>query len=190
MVIIKTKVSIKDKELIQIQYITDHFIVTELNGRKLIFISGNTLFFVDIENKSLKEIDISSQVEQINKVKAILGELKIESINKTEDIAGYKTKGLKVYNINNDAVKFLMNTAYAKIPGIEETVYPEFMKIEQGKQLVNLDIEQDEVLASMSSEIYMQGNLVQEQSMEIIDIKTDLEDNEKFYEYLSYSHEQ
>ena len=136
---IKTKISVKEKELI--------------------FIPGNTLFSVDTENKSLKEIDISQQIEQINKVKTMLGELKTESINKSEDIAGYKTKGIKVYNVNNDAVKFSMNTVFAKIPGIEKTVYPEFMKLEQSKQLVNLDIKQNEIIASMCSEIYIQGNL-------------------------------
>ncbi len=186
---IKTKISIKDKELIQTQYITDNFIVTEINNKKLIFISGNTLFSVNTVNKSLKVIDISQQAEQINKVKIMLGELKTESINEPKDIAGYKTKGVKVYSINNDAVKFSMNTVFAKVPGIEKTVYPEFMKLEQGKQLVNLDLEQNEIIASMNSEIYIQGNLAQKQSMEIIDIETDLEDNEEFYEYLTYSHE-
>ena len=63
------------------------------------------------------------------------------------------------------------------------------MKLEQSKQLVNLDIKQNEIIASMCSEIYIQGNLAQKQSMEIIDIETDLEDNEEFYEYLTYSHE-
>ncbi len=92
---IKTKVTVKEKELIQTQYITDNFIVTELNDKKLIFIPENTLFSVNTENKSLKEIDISLQAEQINKVKTMLGELKTESINKSEDIAGYKTKGIK-----------------------------------------------------------------------------------------------
>lgn len=82
-----------------------------------------------------------------------------------------------------------MNTVFAKIPGIEKTVYPEFMKLEQSKQLVNLDMEQNEIIASMSSEIYIQGNLAQKQSIEIIEIETDLEDNEEFYEYLTYSHE-
>lgn len=186
---IKTKVSVKEKELIQTQYITEHFIVTEINGEKLIFIPGNTLFSVNTENKSLKEIDISSQAEQINKVKTMLGELKTESINESKDIKDYKAREIKVFNINNDAVKFSMNTVFAKIPGIEKTVYPEFMKFEQSKQLVNLDIEQNEIIASMSSEIYIQGNLAQKQSMEIIDIETDLEDNEEFYEYLTYSHE-
>ena len=187
---IKTKVTVKEKELIQTQYITDNFIVTELNDKKLIFIQGNTLFSVNTENKTLKTIDISSQAEQINKVKTMLGELKTKNINESEDIAGYKTKGVKVYNVNNDAVKFSMNAVFAKIPGIEKTVYPEFIKFEQSKQLVNLDLEQNEIIASMNSEIYIQGNLAQKQSMEIIDIETDLEDNEEFYEYLTYSHEQ
>ena len=186
---IKTKVTVKDKELIQTQYITEHFIVTEINGKKLIFIPGNTLFSVNAENKKLKEIDISSQAEQINKVKTMLGELKSENINESKDIAGYKTKGIKVYNVNNDAVKFSMNTVFAKVPGIEKTVYPEFMKLEQDKQLVNLNLEPDEIIASMSSEMYIQGNLVQKQSIEIIDIETDLDDNEEFYEYLNYSYE-
>ena len=186
---IKTKISIKDKEFIQTQYITDNFIVTEINGQKLIFILGNTLFSVNTENKSLKEIDISLQAEQINKVKTMLGELKTESINKSEDILDYKTKGINVYNINNENLKFSMNAIFAKVPGIEKTAYPEFMKIEQSKQLVNLDIGQNEIIASMSSEIYVQGNLAQKQSIEIIDIETDLEDNEEFYEYLTYSHE-
>ena len=91
---IKTKISVKEKELI--------------------FIPGNTLFSVDTENKSLKEIDISQQIEQINKVKTMLGELKTESINELKDIGGYKTKCIKVYNVNNDAVKFSMNTVFCK----------------------------------------------------------------------------
>ncbi len=186
---IKTKVTVKDKELIQTQYISNNFIVTEINGQKLIFIPGNPLFSVNTENKSLKAIDISSQVEQINKVKTMLGELKTEIIKESQDIKAYKTRGIKAFNTNNDAVKFSMDAVFAKISGIEKTVYPEFMKIEQGKQLVKLDIEQDEIIASMSSEIYMQGNLAQKQSMEIISIETGLDDNEEFYEYLTYSHE-
>ena len=82
-----------------------------------------------------------------------------------------------------------MNAVFAKVPGIEKTAYPEFIKLEQSKQLVNLDIESDEIIASMSSEIYIQGNLVQKQSLEIVNIETDLEYNEEFYEYLTYSHE-
>ena len=54
-----------------------------------------------------------------------------------------------------------MNTVFAKVPGIEKTVYPEFIKLEQGKQLVNLDTEPDEIIATLSSEIHIQGNLMQ-----------------------------
>ena len=115
-----------------------NFIVTEINGQKLIFILGNTLFSVNTENKSLKEIDISLQAEQINKVKTMLGELKTESINKSEDILDYKTKGINVYNINNENLKFSMNAIFAKVPGIEKTAYPEFMNRTITKPFIQL----------------------------------------------------
>jgi len=186
---IKTKISLKDKELIQTQYIYDQFIVTELNGKKIIFITGSNLFSVNTENKSLKAIDISQQVEQINKVKTMLGILEIENIGKSDDILGYKTKSMKFYN-NNETIKFSMTTFIITVSGIENTVYTEFMKLEQDKQLVNFKLEPNEIIASMSSEIFMQGNLVQSQSMEIVSIESELEDNNEFYEYLTYSHEQ
>lgn len=190
MITIKTKISIKDKELEQIQHITDHFIVTELNGKKMLFIPSNQLFSVNIENKSLKEINISQQVEQISKVKTMLGELKEESIDEPKNIAGFNSFGKKIYSIENNTIKLLMDVYIASIPGLEKTVFPEFSKFEQSKQLANLSLQPNEFIVSTTSEIYMQENLAQKQSMEIINIETDLDDNEEFYEYLTYSHEQ
>jgi len=190
MITIKTKISVKDKELEQIQHITDHFIVTKINGKHVLFISGNRLFSVNVENKSLKEIDISQQVEQISKVKTMLGELKEESIDELKKIAGFISKGKKIHSIENNSIKLLMDVYIASIPGLEKTIYPEFSKFEQSKQLANLSLQPNEIIVSTTSEIYMQGNLAQKQSMEIINIETDLVDNEEFYEYLTFLHEQ
>lgn len=41
----------------------------------------------------------------------------------------------------------------------------------------------------MRPEMYIQGNLVQKQFVEIIEIETDLEVNEEFYVCLNYSYE-
>ncbi|HYX09826.1 MAG TPA: hypothetical protein VE912_24060 [Bacteroidales bacterium] len=181
-----SKISVKEKELIQNQYINNHFVLTEIGNKKLIFVPENRLFTLNTDNKTIKVINLSQQLEQIGKVKVMLGELKTESINDSENIAGYSTRGMKVININNNTVKFSMKLVYAKIPGIEKTVYPEFMKLEQSKQLVNLNIEGNEILTSINSEMYVQGNIVQKQSMEVVQIESDLDDNEEFDEYLEF----
>lgn len=124
--VIKTRISINDRKLIQNQYVTIHFMVTEIDGKKILFLPGNTLFSVNTKNKTLKEVNLAQQVEQVNKVKTMLGEFKIENINESKNIKGYKTREIKACNVYNNKIKFSSNTVLAIIPGIEKTIYPEF----------------------------------------------------------------
>ena len=60
----------------------------------------------------------------------------------------------------------------------------------QSKQFVGLDFRSDEAFASMQSEIIKQGSVAQKQTMEVIQIETDLDETCEFDEYLTYSLEE
>ncbi len=185
---IDCKISVMEKEYMQSQYISDDFIIIEIKGKKMIFMQDNTIYSVDTTNKILKVIDVTHQLEQINTMRSMLKDLKTEKLNGNKKILNYTAKLIKAYNKSED-LSLIMNASIIQVDGIEKTVYPDFMRFEQNRQLVNLGLAQCEIIAEMNSEIYLQGNLVQKQSMEIIEIETNLEDNVEFYEYFTYSYE-
>jgi len=75
---LKYKISFNDKEIEQTQYLTDNYVLTEINNKKILYISQNDKqYVVDTENKQLKELDLSNQMIQMNQLKSMIGEITI-----------------------------------------------------------------------------------------------------------------
>ncbi len=185
---IKSKIKFQDKEFEQILHITEHFVIMDINRKRHIFIPDNSIFFIDKINRKLRKPDLSLQLQQVEKLKTMLGRVFIENMGASSEIFDYPSKRVKTYN-KNEFINILTVSDIITIPGIENTAYPAYVKEEQAKQITKLELNANELVACTSSGISVNGNVIQRQSMEMVNIETGLENKEEFYKYLAFSYE-
>ena len=176
----------KGQELIQTQYLTESYIVTEANNHIILYNpEHDTQYLVNNENKELKEIDISTQLKQMNQLKLMIGEVNTEKCSEEKKIAGYESYCLQLCNSKNKSINIDIKLWIANIKGIEKTVWHKFYQSEKNMQLFGLDLKPYEFITCMYSNLIMRGN-EQKQVIELINVEDKIENIEKLDNYLLY----
>jgi hypothetical protein len=182
---IKKEIKLGGKEFIQTQYATEHYVVTEFNG-KLTFFSaedGKT-YKVYKRNEKLKLIDNSMQEKQMEQAKTVMGNISVSEIEGSKVISGFASKGIK---IKNDSELVVINGELYKttISGIEKTAISKQAKLEEKLSPFSLNILENEMASSLNMHIVAQG-VEQKQEVTLLSVKSSIEDLEYFDRMLSY----
>lgn len=182
---IKNKINIQDKELFQYQYATEHYVVTELNGKIMFFSKEeNDNFMVDEEHKVLKPIDLSAQKDQIKQFKTLIGDVQIIKNENSETILGLPTSLISLDN-NSEQIKLQGNINIISLKGLEDTSFALMRAKEDCTKLFNLPLEQNELIARLSV-IINAGDTAQTQNTELLSFESEIENFQKYDDYLNY----
>lgn len=162
---LKTKITITAKQIEQTQYFTENYVLTEIQNKKILFLpEKDKQYTVDIENKQLKEIDLSVQMMQMNQVKSMIGKLTIK-----ENFEN-KIKHISIKNLPASQAQLEVKMQTIIYPELEKTVYQKFNEYQQSLQMFRLNLPPDEIVKYSESFFSFNG---QEQKIivELTEIK-------------------
>ena len=159
------KLNINNKEIEQIQYLTENYVYTQAGGKKLIFLPAkDTQYIINTETKRLEELNLTAQMMQMNQLKGMIGEIGKEE--KTEDGVRY----ISLKNKEESPAQLEVNLQIISFSGLEKTASQKFNEYQEAMQMFRTNLNAGEIVKSSKSVFKING---QEQiiNMELIEIE-------------------
>jgi hypothetical protein len=151
-IVLTHKIIVNDKEIEQTQYLTENYVYTEANGKKLIYLPRkNNQYLVDTQNKQLKEVDLSAQMAQINQLKAMVGEVDMQE----KEEAGARLVTLQ--NNTNSPVQLIVKLKTKIVESLGKTVFKEFYEFQQNMQMYHVNLNSNETVQFTESVFTING---------------------------------
>lgn len=174
---LKYKITISQKEIEQIQYLTQNYVYTESGNRKVIYLpKKDKQYLIDIEKQQMKELDLSAQIMQLNQIKAMIGELTINEQMESE------IRNISITNSSESQAKLEVNLQILKFSDLAKTVFPKFSEYQQTMQMFRLDLNDDEIV-KFSESIFSFNGQEQKVVLELNSNNSDLEEIDSFCNY-------
>ena len=177
---IKYKIALNAKELEQIQYLTENYVCTESLGKKILYLpEKNKQYIVDIESKSLKELDLSAQMMQMNQIKVMIGAI-TENVVQDGEI-----RNISISNNPESPAKLKVNLQIIKYAELEKTAFDVLNQFNQSIQLYSLSLNKNEIVKLAESVFTINGQ-EQKSTLMLTEIKNSMENIETIDEYCNY----
>lgn len=164
---IQHKVTFNEKEINQLQFATENYVFRAIGKMNMLYLPDkDKQYIVDTANKQLKEADLSTQMMQINQLKAMIGELDIHKSNEQEiKVITAKSQPDKPATLN-------MELRIIKYSELRNTVYQKFNEFQQCMQLFRTNLEDGEIVKTSNLQSTINGQ-EQNTALELIEIKPD-----------------
>jgi len=179
-IVISYKITLNEKNIEQIQNLTENYAYTETAGKKILYLPAKEKqFIVDAENKQLKELDLSAQMMQMNQIKAMIGEVEIK-----EKVEG-EIKHILIQNSPESQAKLKVELQIAKYPELEQTVFKQFNEFQQNMQMFRVVLDNNEI-TKLSESVFSINGQEQKSIIELTEIEKMTENIETFDGYCNY----
>src|ERR1700690_4442165 len=97
-----SRIEINNQSIEQCQIIHEKYVVTTTKGRTIIYLPPyDSHFIINKKEKLLQKVDLSIQIQQMEQLKNMAGEIFTTDEEETLLIAGFKTNCKSFHNIAN-----------------------------------------------------------------------------------------
>ena len=171
------EVETSDNKFLIDEYLTDLYVYTKQFGNSdiLYLKEKNELFIIDYSAKSLKRVSLKNQQEQMLKFKEMF--YRIEATKKQKDMKRIVEIEGKGVNVSLEGTAYVSN-----FQEIEHTAHWEAYNLLNTTAMINIEIDREEVLASIEIDINLQGKIIKNKTT-ITELKAITSDVKK-YDYL------
>jgi hypothetical protein len=179
-VVLKYKINLSGKEIEQTQFLTENYVYTESMNKKILYLpEKNKQYFVDTENKQLKELDLSVQMMQMNQIKVMIGEISFKERIENE------IKNISIQNNTESPANLDVNMQIAEYSELENTVFLKFNEFQQSTQMFKVQLKPNEIIKKSVS-VFSYNGQEQKASLELIEIKSKHESIEDIDAYCNF----
>jgi hypothetical protein len=183
--IVRNSMTIHTQELVQTQYLSEHYVLTDV-GRMLMLYwpERNQRFVVDRAKRELKTLDTSAQLAQVAQLKPALGEVKIERVEGEEEIDGYTCRRLQARN-ENAAIVFSGELFCTRLPELAGTALGREREFDERLQAFAMPLAADEIVVRATMKMLARG-FEQNQRTDLLGVESRLEEFAELDRILSF----
>ena len=174
-VVVRNSVTMHTQQLVQTQYLSEHYVLTDVGRMLLLFWPerGQRLV-VDRARQELKPLDLSPQAAQAAQLRRALGEIRIESPEGEEEIGGYTCRRLRMQN-ENAAIVVHGDLFCARIPELADTALGKEREFDTTLQPFVMPLADDEIVVRSTMRMLAQA-VEQDQRTELLGVDRTADD--------------
>jgi hypothetical protein len=115
---IVTRLSVNGQHFNQTQYVDCRGVVTFILDKVMVFLPQfESNFFADQETKTLKKIDLISQIQQVQQVKPMLGSFVCHCSDQLRQVAEYPSKQVVITSAVESPIQIKAEVSYTTMKG-------------------------------------------------------------------------
>lgn len=182
---ISTRLSVNGQQFKQTQYVDDRGVVTFILDKVMVFLPQyESNFLADKQTKTLKKIDFSNQIQQVQQTKPLLGSFVTQSSEQLTQIAGYPSKHIVITSAVKSPIQINAEVTYTIIEGLDQTAWPLQVACEQKTRFFDIELLPTELITRINIETIASGTK-QNQLVELISLERDkgTPEVEEYFEY-------
>ncbi|HEX8272165.1 MAG TPA: hypothetical protein VF615_05905 [Longimicrobiaceae bacterium] len=166
---IRSRLLVRGKEIRQVQFATDRYVVTEVERTALLFRSDREeRYIVDRAQRRLVRIDNSAQQNEMRKVREAAGDVAVEEVDGIVEISGFPCAHRRFSN-RSTALVLSGDVYHASVPGLERTALAAERRFDQPLQPFALPLAPDEVIVR-SHTLALSAGFEQTQGLELTEL--------------------
>jgi hypothetical protein len=183
--IVRTSMTIHTQQLVQTQYLSEHYVLTEVGRMTMLYWpERGRRFVVDRGKKELKALDVSTQLAQVAQIKPALGAVKLETAEGEEEIAGFTCRRLTMRN-ENASIVLNGEMYYTRIPELAETALGSEREYDVALTPFTTPLAPDELVVRSTMKMLARG-FEQNQQTELLGLDRRAEAFEELDEIIGY----
>jgi hypothetical protein len=184
--IVRSAMKIHTRELVQTQYLSEHYVLTELERMLLLFWpERGRRFAVDRVRRELKPLDVSAQLAQAAQLRAAIGEVRMEPAEGEEEIAGFTCRRLVMRN-ESPVIVLEGELCYTRLPRLADTAIAREREFDAALQPFAAPLAPDELVVRSTMRLLARG-FEQSQRTELQAVETRPEGFEELDRILTYT---
>lgn len=183
---LRLKLQIRGKELPQTQYVTEHYVATEVGDQQLLLFRADTseAFVVRRADERLERLDLSQQAAQMQQLRAALGPVQVEPGDDEREINGFPCRR---YSVRAESPVMVLSGDFwfTPLPDLRETALTKQREFDAKTQPFVLDLAPGDVVIRSDVKVLAQGT-EQDQGSEVVSFEKGIEELEAFDRMLGW----
>lgn len=178
-------VQVGEQTIRQTQYLTEHYVVTEVSRNTILFWpEKGERYLVDRAGKELRRMDLSQQRSQMAKLKEMVGEVAISAGDEEVEVGEHRCRRY-AFQANSPALVASGEVYSARFPGLERTALQQERELDAATQPFALPLEPGEFPVSSSTRTLAQG-FEQNQTTRLAEMRSGIEALDEMDRFLTY----
>jgi hypothetical protein len=154
---IRMRVSVHGTEIPQTQVVTENYVFTTVGPTSLLFRpQTGGRYLVDHEKRTLKPLDLTAQLAQMEQLRDAIGEVSITSQPAAEPVDGY-TCTHHVIRTEHSRIMVEGEMFSTRIPGLERTALGAERRFDKTYQPFGVSLEDDELVVHSRTSLVSAG---------------------------------
>jgi hypothetical protein len=182
---VRNVLALRDKEIPQTQYITEHYVLNEINGQLLLYrADSDDRYLVDRGSKQLRRLDLGPQMAQVRQLQQVIGTIAAEPGGEGIEHEGHVCRRMVLQNASAQMV-VSGEVLTTRVPGLERTALVKERALEQRTQAFSVDLAPDEIVVRMKVDMLAQS-MEQSQTTRLVSVTPGIDGLEGFDAILAY----
>lgn len=182
---IRNSIQVHDREMEQVQFVTEHFVANEVGGKLVVYRADtNGRYLVSRGARELKRLDVSAQLAQAQQLRALLGEVPLVFDDAEVEVDGYRCRRA-TFQVEIPQMVVSSESFRTRIPGLERTALAAERALDDAAQPFRNALEPDEVIVRSSIRLLAAG-AGQNQTIRLVSASEGIDDLAALDEILTY----